>query len=368
MSHLKFNKLCINGREFQGAELMNFCELKLKSTKTANWEVPIFQFVVDWLDEKEEIQVKTSGSTGEPKLIQLQKKHMINSAMATANALGLEAGQTALLALPAEYIAGKMMIVRTMVCHLNLILSEPSANPLKNRDEKIDYIALVPLQLRAILKSKNQTNSLQKIKKVLIGGGAIDEALIQKISQFPNDFYSSYGMTETCTHIALRKLSGTSPDKYYRSLPDVKISTDQRACLLIDAPHVSQQQLVTNDLAIIYSETQFEIKGRYDHIINSGGIKFSPEKIEAKLKVFIRQNFLITSIPDHVLGEKIILVIEDHELNLSELFQLWKQIESALDLFEIPKLIEFINPFTFTATGKIDRIKMKQILRKKLKC
>ncbi|MBU1013732.1 MAG: AMP-binding protein [Bacteroidetes bacterium] len=366
MSHKKYDKLILDGQIFRGNDLKKHCASKLKQLYLKDWEKHLFGFVLEWLDEEEEIKVKTSGSTGIPKSILLKKQHMINSAMATAVALKLDAGQTALLALSTKYIAGKMMVVRAMVIGLNLFTVEPSGNPLENLKKDIDFTALVPLQLSNILSSKNSLIHLEKIRKVVIGGGALDETLVKKTAKFANDFYASYGMTETCTHIALRKLNGKDQDLYFKTLPGVKISTDYRSCLVIDAPHLSDNLLTTNDLTTLYSDSEFLIIGRFDNVINSGGIKISPEEIEAKLRKIIKENFLITSIPDRDLGEKLILLIESGQSNLNALYELWAQIESVLSPFEVPKQIDFIKPFSHTATGKIDRLAMKKIIREKL--
>ena len=367
MSHKKYDKLILDGQLFQGGELQKHCVSKLKQLHLKDWEKHLFGFILEWIDEKEEIQVKTSGSTGKPKSILLKKQHMINSAEATALALNLNAGQTALLALSAEYIAGKMMVVRSLVVGLNLIAVEPSGNPLEDLKEEIDFTALVPLQLSTILKSKNATIQLKKIHMVLIGGGACDENLVEEIAKFPNDFYASYGMTETCTHIALRKLNGSDRQKHFQPLAGVKISVDHRSCLMIDAPYLNETQLITNDLATIYTNSEFSITGRYDYIINSGGIKISPEEVEDKLRKIINENILITSIADDILGEKIILLIESNQSNLNALYSLWAKIESILTPYEIPKQIDFIKPFSYTASGKIDRLTMKKNIREKLK-
>lgn len=367
MSHKKYDKLILDGQILRGDELQKYCISKLKQLHLKDWEKHLFGFVLEWLDEEKEIKVKTSGSTGIPKTILLKKQHMINSANATAVALKLEAGQTALLALSTEYIAGKMMVVRAMVIGLNLITVEPAGNPLENLKKDIDFTALVPLQLSNILESKKTLNQLQKIKNVIIGGGTLDEKFIKEISKFSNDFYASYGMTETCTHIALRKLNGKDQNLYFKTLPEVKISTDHRSCLVIEAPHLSDNHLITNDLATLYSDSEFLIKGRFDNMINSGGIKISPEEVEDKLRKIIKENFLITSIPDLILGERIILLIESDQSNLNALYELWAQIETVLSPYEVPKQIDFIKPFSYTATGKIDRLSMKDLIRKKLK-
>ncbi|PKP33068.1 MAG: O-succinylbenzoic acid--CoA ligase [Bacteroidetes bacterium HGW-Bacteroidetes-17] len=367
MSHKKYDKLILDGQILHGDELQKYCVSKLKQLHLKDWEKHLFGFVLEWLDEEEEIKVKTSGSTGIPKTILLKKQYMINSAMATAVALKLETGQTALLALSSEYIAGKMMVVRAMVIGLNLIAVEPTGNPLENLKKEIDFTALVPLQLSNILNSLNSLIQLKKIKKVLIGGGALDQNLVKETARFSNDFYASYGMTETCTHIALRKLNGKNQDLHFTTLPGVKISTDHRSCLVIDAPHLSDNPLISNDLVTLYSNSEFLIKGRFDCVINSGGIKISPEEVEDKLSKIIKENFLITSIPDQKFGEKIILLIESDQSNLNALYELWSQIESILSPYEVPKQIDFIKPFSYTATGKIDRLSMKELIRKKLK-
>lgn len=367
MSHKKYNKLILDSRLLQGDELETYCFSKLNQPHLKDWEKHLFGFLLEWLDDKDEIQVKTSGSTGVPKLISLKKQYMINSAKSTAEALKLETGQTALLGLSAEYIAGKMMVVRAMVIGLNLIAVEPSGNPLENLNKDIDFTAFVPLQLTNILKLEDSSNQLKKIRKVLIGGGVLNDHLIKEIVRFPNNFYESYGMTETCTHIALRKLNGRNQEKYFKTLTGVKISTDHRSCLIIDAPHLNEMQLTTNDQVTLFSDSEFLIRGRFDNIINSGGIKISPEVVEDKLRKLIKENFLITSVPDLQLGEKIILLIESDQTNLNALYELWALIESVLSPFEIPKQIDFIKPFNYTPSGKIDRLTMKRVIREKLK-
>ncbi len=367
MSYTKYNQLKINGQNFEGSKLADYCHVKLKESLTKDWEVQVFDFILKWLDESDEIRLKTSGSTGKAKSILLKKEHMINSAKMTQNALELAADQHALLALSAHYIAGKMMIVRSFVSKLNLSIVEPSGNPIKKIYTPIDFIALVPYQLAQILKSKPEIKKLKKIKTVLIGGGSTDHSLINSIKDFPNDFYASYGMTETCTHIALQKLNGPSADKYFNTLPNINISIDQRSCLQINAPHLSEESIQTNDIVNIISASEFEIKGRFDNVINSGGIKIFPEEIEAKLNGKFTDGFIISSIPHPELGEQLILIFDSDKADLASLFNSWKEIELALSDHEIPKQIEFLSPFSYVGNGKIDRLKMRKRIREKLK-
>lgn len=364
MSHSKYKQIKINGEELQGSDLIDFCHLKLKNPSTKNWEIPVYDFILKWLDENDEIEVKTSGSTGEAKPIFLKKEQMINSAKMTQNALKLSLGQNALLALSANYIAGKMMIVRSFVSKMNLSVVEPSGNPLININSPIDFIALVPYQLSQILKSKLDIEKLKKINTVLIGGGNTNQSLIQSIKNFPNDIYASYGMTETCTHIALQKLNGSFANKYFKTLPGINISLDEKSCLQIEAPHLSSETLATNDIAKIISKSEFEIKGRFDNVINSGGIKIFPEEIEAKLDGKLSGNFIISSIPHPEFGEQLVLIFES---NKADLFQSWIEIDLVLSDHEIPKQIEFLTPFSYAGNGKIDRPKMRKRIREKMK-
>ena len=367
MSHTKYNQLKIHGELLQGSDLENHCHLKLKDPSTSEWEFPIYNFILEWIDEKDEVLVKTSGSTGKAKPILLKKQHMINSAMMTQTALALNPEQNALLALSSKHIAGKMMIVRSMVIGMNLIVVEPSGNPLEDLNSTIDFTALVPYQLAQILKSKSHCNQFKKIKKVLIGGGNTDQSLIKMIEGFPNDIYASYGMTETCTHIALQKLNGESANKYFKALPGIQISIDQKSCLQIEANHLNEEVIKTNDITNIISASEFEIKGRIDNVINSGGIKIYPEEIETKLSGKISGNFIISSTPHSEFGEQIILIIESKKSDLSALFHTWKEIDLILNHHEIPKQVEYLCPFSYTESGKIDRIKMRKRIREKVK-
>lgn len=357
------HRLILNGIEYAGEALQNLCKEKLNDPSLHKWEHRLFDFILDWMRDKDFIEVKTSGSTGTPKNIRLEKQHMINSASLTGKVLGLKEGENALLCLSTDFIAGKMMVVRAMVNGYNLICAEPTGYPLSGVTEKIDFAAMVPLQ---VVNSIAEVSDLQKLKDVrtlIIGGGPADHKLTESIRSFPNRVFATYGMTESCTHIALRRLNGPSPDDLYKILPGIKIKSDDRDCLVVDAPAVSPVELHTNDIVRIVDENTFEITGRFDNIINSGGVKHSPEKIEKKLAHIIRQQFFISSLPDPKFGEKLILVIEAKQDDIPDISRLRSDISKIVDPLEVPKQIELTDSFYLTESGKIDRKRIMEKLK-----
>ena len=318
-------------------------------------------FLKEWFNKNSFVVVKTSGSTGDPKLIKLQKEHMVNSAKATASYFNLPNKTTALLCMSVNYIAGKMMLVRALTLGWNLDIVEASATPLENISKVYDFCAMVPLQLHSSI------DTIEKIKKVIVGGGVVSNELLLKIQPIKTEIFATYGMTETITHIAIKKLNNFKSDvldtvekSNYKILPNIKISTDKRGCLVIDAPKVASTKIITNDLVEIIAENEFKWLGRFDSVINSGGIKLIPEQIEDKLSKVIKQRFFVTGIVDAVLGEKLILIIEGVKNK-----DIIGEIENIkiLSKFEKPKNIYFIKKFEETPTQKINRKKTLELLK-----
>lgn len=302
-----------------------------------------YDFLTDWFSSDDFLTVQTSGSTGKPKSIQLKKEFMINSAKATGKFFNLPEKTTALLCLSIEYIAGKMMFIRALTLGWNLDIVAPTSEVII--EKKYDFSAMVPLQLR------NSINQIHKIKKLIVGGGVVANDLIDKIKAIQTQVFATYGMTETITHIAVKKLNNFKTCEVYKTLPNIQIYIDERNCLCIKADDISNEFIVTNDVVQLISETQFEWLGRYDNVINSGGIKLHPEKIEEKLAKIIPNRFFVTGIEDEVLGKKLILVIEGKQkaINLKEVENLSK--------YEQPKEIYFVDEFIETETKKIQRAK-----------
>ena len=284
-------------------------------------------FLSEWNNGSDRVLVHTSGSTGKPKPMMVEKKRMLNSARITCDFLGLKPGDRALLCMPLDYIAGKMVVVRSIERHLHLISVCPSGHPLKDVNEEITFAAMVPMQVYNTLQVPEERACLCRIRHLIIGGGAIDEALEQKLKALPGDIaiWSTYGMTETLSHIALRRINGAEASEWYQPFDSVRISQTDEGCLVIDAPQVCAEPLVTNDIveieSYIYNKVEklrFRIKGRKDNVICSGGIKIQIEEVETLLKPYLEKPFMIAKKKDGKFGEIAVLLTEDEEIEKIE--------------------------------------------------
>ena len=305
------------------------------------WERDIFSFLADWFSDTETIQIQTSGSTGTPKTISKSKTAMRNSAVMTGEFFGFTHQKNALLCLPVKYIAGKMILVRAIEWGLELDYIEPKTVmdiPKKN----YYFSAMTPAQVESNLAS------ISSIKNLIIGGAPISRLLEKKLIETPENKYATYGMTETVSHIALRKIGYSD----YQTLPNISISLDLRKCLVIHAPKLLNEAIITNDLVDITSEKSFIWKGRFDYVINSGGVKISPELLEKKISNFISFPFIIGGIPDEKWGEKVVLLIESNSFNTSNIVS---SMENSLPKTHVPKAIYFLDSFQYTENGKLRR-------------
>ena len=267
-------------------------------------------FLAEWHNDSPKVLVHTSGSTGKPKPMWVEKRRMEASARITCQFLGLREGDIALLCLPLDYIAGKMMVVRALTCGLRLIAVEPSGNPLRTvTAAEVAFAAMVPMQVWNTLQVPEERQRLMDIKHLIIGGGAIDDALAAELRTFPNAVWSTYGMTETLSHIALRRLSGPEASDWYMPFEGVRLSLNEEQCLVIDAPAVHDGTLVTNDIAEI-SDKGFRILGRKDNVICSGGLKIQTEEVERMLHAHLHEPYLITKRRDEKFGEAVVLLTE----------------------------------------------------------
>jgi len=306
-------------------------------------------FMDEWHDGSPTLLVHTSGSTGKPKPLWVEKRRMEASARITCGFLGLQQGDTALLCMPLDYIAGKMMVVRALTCGLRLVSVEPSAHPMKGLDDSpIDFAAMVPLQVVRTLEVPEERERLLRVRHLIIGGGAIDEELEQALQDFPHAVWSTYGMTETLSHIALRRINGAQRDDHYTPFEGVGISLNDEGCLVIDAPAVCPTPLTTNDRASLADDgRRFRILGRRDNVICSGGIKLQTEEIERKLRTRLHVPFMVTKRRDAALGEAVVLLVEDRD---TEQYQ--AVCRDTLYKYERPKLILSVERIPLTETGK----------------
>ncbi len=312
-------------------------------------------FLSVWQNDSPYVQVKTSGSTGEPKKMMVEKRRMMESARITCDFLGLKAGDTALLCMPLDYIAGKMMVVRALQRGMKLLEVPPSGHPLANQgveQRHIDFAAMVPLQVYNSVRVPGELERLKDIRHLIIGGGAVDEALENVLKGFPHAVWSTYGMTETLSHIALRRISGPEASLWYVPFKHVTVSVNEDQCLVIDAPLVCEGKLTTNDIAEIADDgRRFRILGRKDNVICSGGIKIQAEEVERCLRPYIRQPFFITKQKDEKYGEIVVLVIEGKgNKKLDDIFY------HALPKYWKPQKIVFVDSLPLTETGKPKRL------------
>ncbi|MBN2215362.1 MAG: AMP-binding protein [Bacteroidales bacterium] len=311
----------------------------------------VLKFAGEWLDDRDYITLLTSGTTGNPKKIRLLKDSMVRSAMLTQHFFSLDDSKNALLCLPTGYIAGIMMIVRAFVTGYNLITAPPSANPLENIRQSVDFTALTPYQLYHSLGDIRRLN----IRQIIVGGGEIPAELEKKIMNIPSDIYATYGMTETCSHVALRKLNGTDAADNYTALEGISFLQDQRQCLVIDAPMLSVKKIFTSDVVELIDNKHFRWLGRCDNVINTGGIKVYPEAVEKKIHGLFNRPFFISSVKDSKLSEKLIIVVEGEHLTKEQEYRLLKQFRARLGRYEHPKEFLYIKRFRYTRSGKILR-------------
>lgn len=325
---------------------------------SSDQETNAISFCYKWLNGKEEFEFNTSGSTGPPKKIIFQRKQLEASARLTEEALRLVPGYTALICLDPKFIAGAMMVVRSLVTGMNMIIRTPSSNPLAGVADPIDFAAFVPYQLATMLeKGKEQLN---KLRVVIIGGAPLPQEFIEKIQDYSTSFYATYGMTETITHIALQKLNGHDRQGFFHLLPGVRASMDDRGCLVIQAPHLGPHPIITNDMVTIVDKTKLRWHGRFDRVINSGGVKVHAEKVENVAgHVFralkIQKRFFVAGLPDEALGERVVFVVEGDAFKHKKEDSLRSSLSRHLGKFEMPKAFLYIPHFAETSTQKIDR-------------
>ena len=311
----------------------------------------VISFLREWYDDKPYVMGHTSGSTGEPKPVQLLKTDMRASAQLTNAHLGIDAASTLLLCLSPSYIAGKMMIVRALEARARLCVVEPSSQPLSQVNEAVTLAAMIPMQVIEMLKLADGAARLSQVKHLLVGGAPVNEQLEAQLKQLSSHIYITYGMTETVSHVALRAVG----EPLYTALGDVTFECDSRGCLVIDAPQLSDRRYVTNDIVELADAKHFAWVGRFDNVIISGGLKYSAERLERKLEHCIAERYYIVGCPDEVLGERIVLCIEAVPYDAEKMSQLQQAMAERLTRYELPREVQFLAQFEMTATGKVKR-------------
>lgn len=324
-----------------------------------------FEFEKEWNDDLDYVVCQTSGSTGKPKEIRLSKEFMRESARRTNEFFGIISTSRLHTCLDFRYIASKMMVVRADEAKCSLTSEEPSNRPLGEipKEERIDLLSVVPSQMDWILDTASPWKG---IRNILVGGSAIPAMIRRRIAISDYEVWETYGMTETASHIALRRVGEDESDPF-DTLPGITVSVNSKGCLVVNLPE--KQKVVTNDLAEVISSTQFRILGRADHCINSGGIKIIPEDLERQLGPFIAFDYCVSSVPDKKWGERLVLAIDIQEMEIDEEF-LKKAVTVRLNQFKkqlnlgvkAPKEVVAVKGFPKTPNGKIDRKTLRNML------
>lgn len=337
------NRFELNGVHYSFEDLFEIAYSFVK--EGTPHEQGIGDFLLDWIHPSSEITLKTSGSTGAPKHMTFEKQALVQSALATGDFFGLKVGDRALHCLNTDFIAGKMMLVRAMILGLSLDLTPPEGNVLAHSDKTYDFVAMVPLQVA------NAFNALDRVKTLIIGGAPMPSSLRQKVQDTHKGAYETYGMTETLTHIAARKIK--KGIDVFTVLPSIEVEQDKKECLVIHAPYLSKEPVHTHDIVSLVSAREFHLRGRSDNIINSGGVKLIPEEIEKKLSDIIARPFFVASQPDDTLGEALILLVEG-ETNTEALTKKIGDLPT-LEKYQKPRTIYTLPSFVYTENGKIQR-------------
>ncbi len=302
-------------------------------------------FLAEWHSDSPYVRVQTSGSTGAPKAMLVEKRRMLNSARITCDFLHLRAGDTALLCMSLDYIAGKMMVVRSLERGLRLISVEPSGHPMRGQSP-VTFAAMVPMQVWNTLQVAEERATLEAVKHLIIGGGAVDDGMAATLRTFPNAVWSTYGMTETLSHIALRRLSGSEASEWYTPFESVGLSLSEDGCLVIDAPEVCAERLITNDMAELRQDGCFRILGRKDNVICSGGIKIQAEQVERQLQPYLASPFLVSKRQDAKFGEVVVLLTE------GSVDEARRVCERLLPKYHQPRAYLHVDRIPLTETGK----------------
>ena len=328
------------------------------------------EFIAQWHDGSDTVEVHTSGSTGAPKVMQVEKRRMVASAKATCDFLGLQPGDNALLCMSVDYIAGKMMVVRAIERGLRLMSVTPSSHPLALPDfsdemgRNLDFAAMVPMQVYGSLQVPRERELLGHIRHIIIGGGPLDPSLESELCTMDNAIWHSYGMTETLSHIALRRVSGSEASPWFTPLPGITVTSGGDQCLVIDAPHLCPEPLITRDIVEMEPGTQrFKVLGRIDNIIITGGVKVHIEQVEQALAPHITCPFIITKCPDPKFGEVVVMLLQGTEADIPAARA---ASEHVLPKYSRPRYYHAVPSLPMTPTGKPARnlapllLKLKQ--------
>jgi O-succinylbenzoic acid--CoA ligase len=350
-----FDHLILDGRRSDRTALLK--EFRTWNDPQQDWMIPLMATLEELTDPTAPgMNVATSGTTGPPKRIALSRQDLVSSARLTASAFGLRPGDRVLHCLPCQYVAGKMMLVRAMVLGLDLHVIDPRGSVLDNlrTNDRFRFAAMVPQQLHRALQ-EDRSRVERQFQTILLGGGPVSDVLIRDLQGLSTEVIQGYGSTETATHVALRRLNGTAPERHYRAIGEVSFSQDERGCLIVRTPHLSAKEHVTNDHVRLIDDRQFEWLGRADHVILSGGRKIHPELLEERTAAVIPYPHFFAAYPDDRLGQGILLVLETDRPQAEVEPEVMQRLSRILERFELPGRVTVARSLPRTDSGKIIR-------------
>ncbi len=350
-TEIKRQYIKVEGRTFICEDLPELRELSLSEPDEALREV--YAFLAEWFSDVPTVEVQTSGSTGIPKRMSVRKDRMMHSACLTCHFLQLGQGDRALLCMDMRYIGAKMMVVRALVSGMELLVRRASGHPLADVDGRIDFLSMVPMQLYYTIYNNKERARAKDIRCIIVGGGEVDETLCRELQDMPCRVYSTYGMTETLSHIALRPLNGPDASSSYKVLGGIGLSLSEKGTLVVNAPMLCENPLQTNDIVELKEDGSFWVKGRADNVVNSGGVKIQIEEDERRLKTLFPYPFALTSVKDGCLGEALVLLLNMEETRTDD--ELRMSMKSVLPCYHVPKYIFRVLEIPLVPNGKIDR-------------
>jgi O-succinylbenzoic acid--CoA ligase len=350
--------LLLNGREFSYDAIQQTPD---PHASLNGYEARVLELLRQWLTGAQEFGQRTSGSTGDPQLIVLTRRQLAASAARTGDYFDLGPGDRALVCLNCEYIGGKMMLVRGLERNMHLTVVEPHADPFTEvgAEAEFDFAAFVPMQLSAMLAA-GRTPRLNNMRAILVGGAGVSPTLLRQIEQLTVPVYLTYGMTETASHVALRRLNGPDASPHYRGLPGLHLGQDERGCLTVRGDVTNDELIVTNDRIELLDKHTFDWLGRVDFVINSGGVKVQAEKVELVLDVALAEvgesrRAFVAGRPDERLGQALTAYVEGDSLAPDTEEKVLTLLRARLDKYEVPRALVYVPAFETTASGKLDR-------------
>jgi o-succinylbenzoate---CoA ligase len=353
-----FAFLTIDGvKDHSAVHAQNFSTQPGEEPTLDDWRRPVLETFYQLLVKNNgALEVKTSGTTGPPKPMVIPREDLIASAKLTAETFDLKEGDRVLHCLPADHVAGRMMLVRAMVLGLDMHIINPRGSVLENlrTEDRFRFAAMIPLQLHRIIQ-EDRARVERQFDTILLGGGPVSMALREDVRELDVKVYQGYGSTETVTHVAVRRLNGPTRSDRYHAIGDVTFAQDDLGRLVVNTPHLSTKTHITNDLADVPGPRTFRWRGRYDNVILSGGKKIFPEQLEERTGGLLPFPHFFMPIPDDRLGQAVCLVIETEQRDPTVVQEVLDILAKILHPHEMPRRISATRKLRRTRTGKIIR-------------